>query len=75
MGAQNLDQFEVRCFCLETATELEIERQILAHVGEPTTAPAKTPKCLPLVEVNGQQLIGPAAVEAIPKQAFDQTMG
>ncbi len=48
-------------------------RQILAHVGEPTTAPATAPARSPPVEVNAQQLIAPEAVEAIPELEFDQT--
>ncbi len=54
-------------------TEPETVRQILAHVGEPTTAPAIAPARSPPVEVNAQQLIGPEAVEAIPELEFDQT--
>ncbi len=48
-------------------------RQILAHVGEPTTAPAIAPARSPPVEANAQLLIAPEAVEAIPKLEFDQT--
>ncbi len=48
-------------------------RQILAHVGEPTTAPAIAPARSPPVEANAQQLIAPKAVEAIPELEFDQT--
>ena len=48
-------------------------RQILAHVGEPTTALAIAPARSPPVEVNAQQLIAPEAVEAIPELEFDQT--
>ena len=48
-------------------------RQILAHVGEPTTAPAIAPARSPPVEANAQQLIAPEAVEAIPGLEFDQT--
>ena len=40
---------------------------MLAHVGEPTTAPAIAPVRSPPVEVNAQQLIAPEAVEAIPE--------
>ena len=54
-------------------TESATVRQILAHVGEPTTAPAIAPARSPPVEVNAQQLIGPEAVEAIPELEFDQT--
>ncbi len=48
-------------------------RQILAHVGEPTTAPAIAPARSPPVEANAPQLIAPEAVEAIPELEFDQT--
>ena len=48
-------------------------RQILAHAGEPTTAPAIAPARSPPVEVNAQQLIAPEAVEVIPELEFDQT--
>ena len=48
-------------------------RQILAHVGEPTTAPAIAPARSPPVEANAQQLIAPEAVEAIPELELDQT--
>ncbi len=48
-------------------------RQILVHVGEPTTAPAIAPPRSPAVEANAQQLIAPEAVEAIPDLEFDQT--
>ena len=54
-------------------TEPATVRQILAHVGEPTTAPAIAPARSPPVEANAQQLIAPEAVEAIPKLEFDQT--
>ena len=57
------------CFITEPATV----RQILAHVGVPTTAPAIAPARSPPEEVNAQQLIAPEAVEAIPEIAFDQT--
>ncbi len=48
-------------------------RQILAHAGEPTTAPAIAPARSPPVEANAQQLIAPEAVEAIRELEFDQT--
>ena len=54
-------------------TELATVRQILAHAGEPTTAPAIAPARSPPVEVNAQQLSAPEAVEAIPELEFDQT--
>ena len=54
-------------------TEPATVRQILAHVGEPTTAPAIAPARSPPVEVIAQQLIAPEAVEAIPELEFDQT--
>ena len=54
-------------------TEPATVRQILAHVGEPTTAPAIAPARSPPVEANAQQLMGPEAVEAIPELEFDQT--
>ena len=54
-------------------TEPATVRQILAHVGEPTTAPAIAPARSPPVEANAQQLIGPEAVKAIPELEFDQT--
>ena len=54
-------------------TEPATVRQILAHVGEPTTAPAIAPARSPPVEVNAQQLIAPEAVEATPELEFDQT--
>ena len=54
-------------------TEPATVRQILAHAGEATTAPAIAPARSPPVEVNAQQLIGPEAVEAIPELEFDQT--
>ena len=51
-------------------TEPATVRQILEHVGERTTAPARSP---PLA-VNGQQLTAPEGVfEAIPELEFDQT--
>ncbi len=54
-------------------TELATVRQILAHAGEPTTAPAIAPARSPPVEANAQQLIAPEAVEAIPELEFAQT--
>ena len=54
-------------------TEPATVRQILAHVGEPTTVPAIAPARSPPVAVNAQQLIAPEAVEAIPELEFDQT--
>jgi len=54
-------------------TEPATVRQILAHVGEPTTAPAIAPARSPPVEANTQQLMGPEAVEAIPELEFYQT--
>ncbi len=48
-------------------------RQILEHVGEPAIAPAIAPARSPPVAVNGQQLIAPEAVEAIPELEFDYT--
>ena len=54
-------------------TEPATVRQILAYVGEPTSAPAIAPARSPPVEVNAQQLIAPEAVEAIPELEFDQT--
>ncbi len=54
-------------------TEPATVRQILAHVGEPTTAPAISPARSPPVEVNAQPLIAPEAVEAIPELEFDLT--
>ena len=48
-------------------------RRILEHVGEPAIAPAIAPAHSPPVAVNGQQLIAPEAVEAIPELEFDQT--
>ena len=47
--------------------------QILEYESEPTTASAITPARSPPVAVNGQQLIAPEAVEAIPELEFDQT--
>ena len=54
-------------------TEPATVRQMLAHAGEPTTAPAIAPTRSPPVEANAQQLMGPEAVEAIPEVEFDQT--
>ncbi len=54
-------------------TEPATVRQILAHVGEPTTAPALAPARSPPGKANAQLLIAPEAVEAIPKLEFDQT--
>lgn len=48
-------------------------RQILAHVGEPPTAPAIAPARSPPVDVNAQQQIAPEAVEAIRELEFDLT--
>ena len=55
-----------------SVTQPATVRQILAHVGEPTTAPAITPARSPPREANAQQLIAPEAVEAIPEIEFDQ---
>ena len=52
-------------------TEPATVRKILAHVGEPTSAPAIAPARSPPVEANAQQLIAPEAVEAIPELEFD----
>ena len=54
-------------------TEPATVRQILAHAGEPTTAPAIAPARSPPVEADAQQLIAPEAVEAVPELEFDQT--
>ena len=54
-------------------TEPATVRQILAYVGELTSAPAIVPARSPPVEVIAQQLIAPEAVEAIPELEFDQT--
>ena len=54
-------------------TEPATVRQILAHVGEPTTALAIAAARSPTVEANAQQLIDPEAVETIPEIEFDQT--
>ena len=49
-------------------------QQILAHVGERTTAPAIAPARSPPLAMNGQQLAAPEGVfEAIPELEFDQT--
>ncbi len=50
-------------------------RQILEHVGEPTSAPAIAPARLPPLEMKiGHELAAPVAVfEAIPELKFDQT--
>jgi len=50
-------------------------RQILEHVGEPTSAPAIAPARSPPQEMKiGQELAAPEAVfEAIPELEFDQT--
>ncbi len=53
-------------------TESATVRQILAHVGEPTTAPAIASARSPPVEANAQQLPAPEAVEGIPELEFDQ---
>ena len=50
---------------MKPVTEPATVRQILEHVGEPARSPP--------VAVNGQQLIAPEAVEAIPELEFDQT--
>ena len=57
-------------------TEPATVRQILEHVGEPTSAPAIASARSPLLEMNiGQELIAPVAVfEAIPEVEFDQTV-
>ena len=57
-------------------TEPATVRQILEHVGEPTSAPAIAPARSPLLEMKlGQELAAPEAVfEAIPKLEFDQTV-
>ena len=54
-------------------TEPATVRQILAYVGEPTSAPALAPARSPPVEANAQQLIAPEAVEATPELEFYQT--
>ena len=50
-------------------------RQILEHVGEPTSAPAIALARSPPLEMKiGQELAAPEAVfEAIPELEFDQT--
>ena len=50
-------------------------RQILEHVGEPTSAPAIAAAHSPPLEMKiGQELDAPEAVfEAIPELEFDQT--
>ena len=50
-------------------------RQILEHVGEPTSAPAIAPARSPPREMKiGQELAAPEAVfEAIPEVEFDRT--
>ena len=49
-------------------------QQILAHVGERTTAPAIALARSPPLAMNGQQLAAPEGVfEAIPELEFDQT--
>ncbi len=45
-------------------TEPATVRQILAYVGEPTTAPAIAPARSPPVEANAQQLIAPSFYSA-----------
>ena len=52
-------------------TEPATVRQILAYVGEPTSAPAIAPTRSPPVDANAQQLIAAEAVEAIPELEFD----
>ena len=56
-------------------TEPATVRQILEHVGEPTSAPAIAPARSPPLEMKiGQELTAPEAVfEAIPEFEFDQT--
>ena len=56
-----------------SVTQPATVRQILAHVGEPTTAPAIASARSPPLELNAQQLIAPEAVEATPELEFDQT--
>jgi len=50
-------------------------RQILEHVGEPTSTPAiVAARSAPLEMKIGQELVAPEAVfEAIPELEFDQT--
>ena len=56
-------------------TEPATVRQILEHVGEPTSAPAIAAARSPPMEMKfGQELVAPEAVfEAIPELDFDQT--
>ena len=56
-------------------TEPAMVRQILEHIGEPTSAPATAPaRSLPLEMKIGQELAALEAVfEAIPELEFDQT--
>ena len=54
-------------------TEPATVRQILAHAGEPTTAPPIAPARSPPVKANAQQLIAPETAEATPELEFDQT--
>ena len=56
-------------------TDRATVRQILEHIGEPTSAPAIAPARSPPLEMNiGQELAAPEAVfEAISELAFDQT--
>ncbi len=56
-------------------TEPATVRQILEHVGEPTSAPAIAPARSPPLETKiGQELAAPKAVfEAIHGLEFDQT--
>ncbi len=56
-------------------TEPATVRQILEHVGEPTSAAAIAPARSPLLELKiRQELAAPEAVsEAIPELEFDQT--
>ena len=58
-----------------SVTEPATVRQILEHVGEPTSAPAIGPARSPPLEMKiGQELAAPEAVfEAIPVLEFDQT--
>ena len=56
-------------------TEPATVRQILEHVGEPTSAPAIAPARSPPLEMKiGQRLAAPESVfEAIPEVEFDRT--
>ena len=56
-------------------TEPATVRQILEHIGEPTSAPAIAPARKPPLEMMiGQELAGPEAViEAILEIALEQT--